>query len=140
MSWPAIVQMQWLAWFAAGRMLNGVAEGTALAAGTWVLLRVVRRLSAGTRFAAWFAVLLVMAALPLFGALRAGSGAAGSPGVSPLIVLPGWLAVCGFFIWAVLADIALARLVLGLGELRRLRRDCTAVDLSRLEPTLQKTL
>ena len=140
MSWPAITQMQWLAWSAAGRMLNGAAEGTALAAGTWVLLRVVRRLNASTRFAAWFAVLLVMASLPLFGALRAGSGAAGLPSLSPLIVLPGWLAVCGFLIWAVLAGIALARVGLGLGELRRLRRDCTAVDLNRLEPTLQKTL
>jgi beta-lactamase regulating signal transducer with metallopeptidase domain len=140
MSWPAIAEMQGLAWSAAGRMLNGVAEGTALAAGTWVLLRLGRRLNASTRFAAWFAVLLVMAALPLFGVLRAGRGAAGSPRVSPVIVLPGWLGASGFFIWAVLAGIALTRVGLGLGELRRLRRDCTAVDLSRLEPILKKTL
>jgi beta-lactamase regulating signal transducer with metallopeptidase domain len=138
MSWPAIAEMQWLTWFAAGRILNGVAEGTALAAGAWMLLRVVRRPNASTRFAVWFAVLLVMAALPFLGALI-GSGASAASSTS-LITLPAPWATWGLAVWAALAGVGLARLGLSFRQLRRLRRDCTAVDVSRLNPALRQAL
>ena len=55
-----------LAQFSAGRMLNGVAEGTALAVCAWMLLRVVRRPNSSTRFAVWFVVLLVSCGAALY--------------------------------------------------------------------------
>ena len=75
MNWHVVAEMQTLAHFSAGRMLNGVAEGTALAAAAWMLLRVVRRPNSSTRFAVWFAVLLVIAALPFIGLHRGGAAA-----------------------------------------------------------------
>jgi beta-lactamase regulating signal transducer with metallopeptidase domain len=140
MSWPAIADMQGLTWFAAGRILNGVAEGTALAVAAWMLLRVVRRPNASTRFAVWFGVLLAIAALPFFGALLVNGAPAGSARSPSLITLPASWATCGLAVWAALASVGLARVGLGFRELRRLRRDCMPVNLARLDPSLQQTL
>ncbi|MFZ3213316.1 MAG: M56 family metallopeptidase [Terriglobales bacterium] len=140
MDWSAVLELQTLAQFSAGRMLNGVAEGTALAAGAWMLLRVVRRPNSSTRFAVWFAVLLVTAALPFIGALRGGDAAAGSASSPSLITLPGWWAICGLAVWAALAGMGLARVGAGFWQLRRLRRECTALDLNHLDPAMRKTI
>ena len=138
MSWPALAEIGRFAQFAAGRMLNGVAEGTVLAAGVWILLRAVRRTNSSSRFAVWFAVLLAMAALPL---CMVRTGAAGSVVSSrSWIALPGWWAFGGLAIWAAIASVLLVRVGAGFRQVLRLRRECTAVDLSRLDPGLQKTL
>jgi len=136
-NWPAVAEMQRFAQVAAGGMLNSVAEGIVLAAGAWMLLRVARRLSSSTRFAVWFAALLAIAALPL---CAASAGGAGSGNSSSLITLPASWAVCALAAWAALAGLGLARVGAGFRQLRRLQRACTPVDLSRLDPALQKTI
>jgi len=140
MSWPVIADVPRLTWLAAGRIVNGVAEGTVLAAGAWMLLRVLRRPSASTRFAVWFTVMLVVAAFPLLGALLVKGFPTGSASSPSLIRLPLSWAVCGLATWAALAAMGLARLGLGFRQLRRLREDCEVVDLSRLDARLRKTL
>jgi len=140
MSWTVIADMQGLTWLAAGRILNGVAEATALAAGAWMLLRVLRLPNASTRFAVWFAAMLVVAAFPVFGALLVNTPAAGSASSPSLITLPASWAACGLAVWAALAGVGLARLGLSFRELRRLREDCKVIDLRCLDSSLQKTL
>ena len=62
---------QSLAQLMAGRTLNTVVEGFAVAGLSWCALRCFGARSAMTRFAVWFSTLLVIAALPLL--TRSGS-------------------------------------------------------------------
>ena len=47
--------------------MNCTAEGMVIALLAWLVLRAIGPQNSGTRFAVWFAALLGIAALPLFG-------------------------------------------------------------------------
>jgi len=59
------LHFQTVAQVVAGHGLNTLLEGMALAAVCWAALRCFGSRSSMTRFAVWFATLLVIAALPL---------------------------------------------------------------------------
>ena len=63
-----------LAQLSAERILNCTAEGIVIALLAWLLLRAMGPRNSGTRFAVWFAALLGIAALPLFGNWAATAG------------------------------------------------------------------
>ena len=63
------LNLQSLAQLSAERIINCTAEGMIIALLAWVLLRAIGPRNSGTRFAVWFAALLGIAALPLFGKL-----------------------------------------------------------------------
>ena len=63
----AALNLQSLAQLSAERILNCTAEGMVIALLAWLLLRAIGPQNSGTRFAVWFAALLGIAALPLFG-------------------------------------------------------------------------
>ena len=69
-----LLNLQSLAQLSAERILNCTVEGMVIALLAWLLLRAIGPRNSGTRFAVWFAALLGIAALPLFGAWAA-SGA-----------------------------------------------------------------
>ena len=56
------INLQSLAQLTAERILNCTAEGMVIALLAWLLLRAIGRQNSGTRFAVWFAALLVTAA------------------------------------------------------------------------------
>jgi len=72
----------------AGRLLNGLPAGVAIALAAWMVLRLVGQKNSSTRFAVWFAALLAIGISPLLGGVTA-SGM----GRAPEITVPGSWAV-----------------------------------------------
>jgi hypothetical protein len=126
------------------RVVNALPEGLLIVLFVWGLLRLLRRQNAGTRFAVWFLALLAVAALPLLAGVGEG-GRLLAPGMSwghlhPAITIPGSWARFAVIGWAIGASVGLARLGMGLWRLRQMRRSCTTMVASDLDPMLQKTL
>jgi beta-lactamase regulating signal transducer with metallopeptidase domain len=118
----------------AGRALNTIAEGVALAGFSWLMLRFVRTPSAVTRFAVWFSTLLAIVFMPVL--LRTGS-----PGMwqRPQFEIASSWASYLFMGWAVVATGLLIRLAGSLLHVRRLRRACREMD-ANTAPELFETL
>jgi Zn-dependent protease with chaperone function len=120
------VDFETVAQLAAGRGLNTVLEGFALAALSWTTLKVFRASSSMTRFAVWFSTLLVIAGLPFlsFG----GPPRLPSRSHMPELTLRSGWAMGIFLAWAVIASALLLRLVVSLVHLYRVRRASREVD------------
>ena len=121
-----MVDLQTVAQVAAGRGLNTVIEGFALATLSWVILRVFGARSSMTRFAVWFSTLLVIAGLPLFS--QASSPLLASGSRLPELTLSGTWAAGLFVLWGLIASVLLVRLGLSLRHVHALRRNCREVD------------
>jgi beta-lactamase regulating signal transducer with metallopeptidase domain len=123
--------------------------GRCLAGGFVILLiaglftRLLHRESSGTRFAVWFAALLAMGGIPLFAvawSLVRTSGVAGGNHGAAEITLPSSWALYLFLAWALIAAVALTRIVAGFFQVWRLRRRSAVVNTATLAPELQETL
>lgn len=137
MMWP---QLEIVAQVAIGRVLNSLPEGLLIALFAGMMLRILPRQNAGTRFAAWFVALLSVAALPFIGA---GTGAHSSLPVDvarPLITLPGPLGLILFLGWTSSVCLELLRLTTGLWRLRELRASCVEISATELDPAVRKTI
>jgi beta-lactamase regulating signal transducer with metallopeptidase domain len=138
---PAI-NLHAVAQFSAERMLNCIVEGVAIALFAWLLLRIIGlqnsgRQNSGTRFAVWLFTLFAIVALPFMGTVVP----AGSAGFSQsAIVVPSSWATYLFAVWALLAGCGLLRVAVGLWHVRRVRRNCAAIDNASFDPILQATL
>ena len=126
-----------MAQLSAERILNCTAEGVIIAVLAWLVLRAVGPQNSNTRFAVWFAALLGIATLPLFG--NWASGGAGLAQRSE-ITMPGSWALYIFAAWLLLAAAGLLRVGIGFWHLHRLRKGCVPVDVAALDPVLRKTL
>lgn len=131
------LNLQSLAQLSAERIINCTAEGIVIALLAWLLLRAIGPRNSGTRFAVWFAALLGIAALPLFGHWVSTSAGLAKPSG---ITMPSSSALYIFAAWLLLAAAGLFRVAIGFLHLHRLRRSCVLVDLATLDPLLQKTL
>jgi beta-lactamase regulating signal transducer with metallopeptidase domain len=131
-----VASIQSLAEFSAGRMLNCMAEGIGIALFAWISLRIMRK-NSGTRFAVWFLALLSIAVLPVFGSLRPDQSNVASHSE---ITIPGSWAWYLFAAWLIFSAVGLARVSVGLWQLRRLRKSCVAVDPEELDPAVRTTL
>jgi len=127
--------MQIIAQLGAERVVNSVPEGLLIAACAWLVLRVVGRQSAGTRFAVWFVSLLAIAAVPFVPSLS-GSGNV-AEGVHPGITLPESWGAALFAVWTLIATLAAIRVLIGLWKLRVLRKNCVVIATSELDPALR---
>ncbi len=121
-----IADFQTVAQVVAGRGLNTVIEGFALAGLSWAVLRVFGTRSSMTRFAVWFSTLLVIAGLPLLS--RASSPLHASGSHIPELTLSGNWAAGLFVVWALIASVLLVRMGLSLRHVHALRRDCSEID------------
>jgi beta-lactamase regulating signal transducer with metallopeptidase domain len=122
------------------RVLNSLPEGLLVALFAWLLLRLIGRQNAGTRFAVWFMALIAVVGLLFptgFGMKHMLPILAMSHGNSQIVVPVGW-AVVIFAVWALAAAAALARVAVGLWQVWTIRRSCTEVDLSQLEPEIKE--
>ncbi len=132
-----------LARMSSERIAYCLVEGTLVAAFAALLLRVVRRQNAGTRFAVWFSSLVAIAALPLLGAAGWPSMREIQPVTSPshfAITLPGSWALYLFCGWAGIASLALMRVGAGLWQIHALRKSCVPIDAQGLDPVVRATL
>jgi beta-lactamase regulating signal transducer with metallopeptidase domain len=129
--------LQSVAQVSAERILNCTVEGMVIALLAWLVLRAVGPQNSNTRFAVWFAALLGIATLPLFGNW-AGRGA-GMAQRSEITMPASW-ALYIFAAWLLVAAAGLLRVGLGFWHLHRLRKSCVPVDIATLDPVLGKTL
>ncbi len=119
---------------AAERLLFSLGVGTLLAAIVWLLLRVFPRKDSRTSFTVWFATLVIMAVLPVFGffvrnGVHARNGA--------VVTFSATWAQYIFFAWAGFACLGLLRVMVALWQVRRLRLEATGLELSALGPELR---
>ncbi|HTW46410.1 MAG TPA: M56 family metallopeptidase [Acidobacteriaceae bacterium] len=122
-----------------GRVLNSLPEGLLLALSAWLLLRVLGRQNARTRFAVWIVALTGVAVLPFLGGGASVAHAAGI-GSHAEFVVPAFAAILFISLWIPLAAIALARVLFGLWQVRAIRRECVEIDPATLAPALRDTL
>jgi beta-lactamase regulating signal transducer with metallopeptidase domain len=134
----AVLNLNEIARISAGRMANCILEGIAIGLFAWALLHVVGRRNSSTRFAVWFSSLLGIASMPVFSVV--GSDAVGAGNSASAITVPSSWALVIFCFWVMATGIALARVAVGLWQLRKLRQSCTAIDAASLGPVLQGTL
>ena len=129
--------LQSVAQLSAERILNCTAEGIVIALLAWLVLRAIGPQNSNTRFAVWFAALLGIATLPLFG-----NWAASGAGMAQRseITMPASWALYIFAAWLLMAAAGLLRVGLGFWHLHRLRKSCMPLDIATLDPVLRKTL
>src|SRR5215469_5028667 len=125
-------------------MIYGMLEGTALAFFVWLLLRLLPRQNAGTRFILWFSALLAMFFLPWLGVHSQPQSMAGAvTGVSSgfsLITLPVSWAFVLFGRWGLIASMNWARVVAGLWQIKSIRRSSDEIDQKTLSPEIAQLL
>ncbi|QNI34271.1 M56 family metallopeptidase [Alloacidobacterium dinghuense] len=137
MNWFA---MQSVAQVAVERVVNSLPEGILVALFAWLLLRLIGRQNSGTRFAVWFMALLAVVCLSLAGGWKLDVGTF-LPAISHLhsqIVVPAVWAVILLSSWAIVSTLAIARLLAGLWQVWAIRRSSKEIDLSQLDPNIQK--
>lgn len=119
-------------------------EGAILALFMWLLLRLLPRQNAGTRFLLWFTALVAILVLPfLRGAWPWRTTAASSRAVSSghaLITLSDSVAFYIFAAWAVFAGLGLMRVALGLWQVRKLRNNSQKIDLENINPAVKQAV
>src|SRR5262249_6348558 len=126
-------------WFAAQaleRMLYCVAEGTALAISTSLILRFAPRVNSHTRFVVRLSTLVAIALLPLLGAGWWPETVSSASPHSVITIPVSWAAYI-MMGWMLLASIGLLRVGAGLWQIRRLRRNCYPIDPQVLAPETQ---
>jgi beta-lactamase regulating signal transducer with metallopeptidase domain len=122
----------------AGRVLNTMAEGVAIAALTWVVVRLFGIRNSAIRFALFFSTQLAVVALPFF--VPPTSFSTSAPWQRPEVTAPSSWAIGLFVAWAVIAFLLLARLCVSLWHVGRLRRDSQEADLTILDKSLVNVL
>nr|WP_252263791.1 M56 family metallopeptidase [Paracidobacterium acidisoli] len=110
----------------------------------WLLLRVVGRRNAGTRFAVWFTTLLAIAALPFLDgpgnrhSLLAAAGVSGAAHAgSRFLTVPDFWGAILFGLWACITCGALILLAAGLWRVRVIRKSCRTLDGALMDTSLQ---
>jgi len=135
-------ELRGIAQTSATGMVDCLVLGTFVALLAGLVLRVTRRLDAGTRFSVYFASLMAIAAMPFMEAIWK-AHAASSPVAGPsriAVSLPSAWAIYLFGLWAALAAVASARVATGLWHLYRIRRTCVPIALDKLDSLVRETL
>ncbi len=87
----------------AERLVNSAVEGVVLALLAWLVLRLVPRQNAGTRFSIWMATLLSIATLPFAETLARIDRPVASSISHVSLMLPASWGIALFAVWAVVA-------------------------------------
>jgi beta-lactamase regulating signal transducer with metallopeptidase domain len=134
--------MTFFAQFAVARVFNSLPEGLLIAFCAWLLLRLMGRQNSGTRFSVWLIALAGVVALPLlagFSALRQDVPRL-LPHAHPGFAVPAFWAAVFFLLWIAIAVLGLARVAVGIWQVRQIRRNCTEVPPAELDPELRVLL
>lgn len=122
------------------RLLDSLMEGGAICLCAALILRVVPRQNAATRFAVWFSTLIAVAVLPWVGGAWLHTGVAHAAARQAAIALPGSWAIYFLVGWGLFALWFSLRLGWAIWHLNALRRHCIPVDPRELDPVVQETL
>jgi len=124
----------------AERLVNSFFGGLLLAALVWLVLRLVPRQNAGTRFSLWMAAMLSIATLPLAEAFSRADRPITSGASRAALTLPAGWGTALFLLWASISLLLLTRVVVGVVQLARLRNSAAQVDIAALEALPRQTL
>jgi beta-lactamase regulating signal transducer with metallopeptidase domain len=122
------------------RLLDSLIEGGVICLCAALILRLVPRQNAATRFAVWFSALLAVAFLPVVNGAWLHAGLANAAAGHAAIALPTSWAIYCVAGWGILALWLSVRLGRAIWHLNALRKSCIPVDPSELDPVLQRTL
>jgi beta-lactamase regulating signal transducer with metallopeptidase domain len=122
------------------RLLDSLIEGGVICLCAALILRLVPRQSAATRFAVWFSALVAIAFLPWVNGAWLHTGVANAAPGHAAIALPRSWAIYFLAGWGILAFWFSVRLGRAIWHLNALRKRCIPVDPSELDPVLQRTL
>ena len=121
------------------RAVQSLAEGTLIVFFAGIVLRFSRH-SAGTRFAVWFSSLVAIAVLPIIGGKLFSYPAPYYSSGHATITVSGRWAVYLLAAWALIAAWFLCGVIKAAWHLHALRRSCTPLQLTGLDPLLRETL
>jgi beta-lactamase regulating signal transducer with metallopeptidase domain len=122
------------------RLLDSLIEGGVICLCAALILRLVPRQNAATRFAVWFSVLVAVAFLPWVSGAWLRTDVANAAAGHAAIALPESWAIYFLTGWGLLALWFSLRLGRAIWHLNALRTTCIPVDPSELDPVLQRTL
>jgi beta-lactamase regulating signal transducer with metallopeptidase domain len=122
------------------RLLDSLIEGGAICVCAALILRVIPRQNAATRFAVWFSALMAVAVLPWVGGAWLHTGVAHAAARHAAIALPESWAIYFLVGWGLLALWFSLRLGWAIWHLNALRNNCIAVDPRELDPVVRETL
>src|SRR5215475_9987455 len=108
----------------AGRALNSIPAGLAIAAVAWLGLKAFRRRGSRIAFAVWFLALVGIAAVPFVPPVEP----AGAPGLSARVTVAAVWANVFFGTWLAVAGFAAMRLLVGIWKLWRLKREASPIS------------
>ena len=122
------------------RLLDSLIEGSAICVCAALILRMVPRQNAATRFAVWFSALVAIAILPWVSGAWLHTEVANVTAKHAAVALPESWAIYFLIGWGLLALWFSLRLGRAVWHLHGLRRNCIAIDPCELDPVLQQTL
>ena len=130
-------QLQVIASYSSLRLIDSIVAGLLLCLFAALLLRLMGRQNAATRFAIAFSALLAIALLPLTRSFLQPNAA--SSGTPSLVVPESW-ALYLFCGWAVIAMLLLARVARSVWHLHKLRSCCVPIDPAGMDSAIIDTL
>jgi beta-lactamase regulating signal transducer with metallopeptidase domain len=122
------------------RLLDSLIEGSVVCLCAALILRLLPRQNAATRFAVWFSALVAVAFLPWVSGAWLHTSMAHAAVRHAAIALPESWAIYFLAAWGLLALWFSLRLGRAICHLNALRKSCITVDPCELEPVLQQTL
>jgi beta-lactamase regulating signal transducer with metallopeptidase domain len=122
------------------RLLDSLIEGGVICLCAALIMRLVPRQNAASRFAVWFSALVAVAFLPWVNAGWLHADIANAAAEHAAIALPKSWAIYFLAGWGILALWFSLRLGRAIWHLTALRKSCIPVDPSELDPVLQHTL
>jgi len=134
------VSLNTMAEILALRLLDSLIEGGVICLCAAVILRLVPRQNAATRFAVWFSALVAVAFLPWVNGAWLHTGVANAAAGHAAITFPKSWAIYFLAAWGILALWFSLRVGRAICHLNALRKSCIPVDPSALDAVLQNTL
>jgi beta-lactamase regulating signal transducer with metallopeptidase domain len=131
--------MEKFALIAVERVINSLPAGLLIALGVSLLLRLMRQQNSGTRFAMWLIALVGIVSLPFLGISGPGQHIVNFHSHSEFVV-PSFWALAFLMVWAPVACAAIARVAVGLLQIRQIRKSCTEIYPANLDPALRTLL
>ena len=122
------------------RLLDSLIEGGAICLCVGLILRIISRQNAATRFAVWFSALMAVALLPWISGGWPHTGVARAAARQAAIALPESWATYFLVGWGLFALWFSLRLGWAIWHLHALRRNGIAVDRDELDPVVRETL
>jgi beta-lactamase regulating signal transducer with metallopeptidase domain len=134
--------IEWIVQASAAGIVRSLLEGTAIALLAALAVRLSGPHSSKTRFGVWFSALMTIAVLPFLTSVDLSHGAELSSrnNIHCALTVPLSWALYLFGAWLLITVFGLLRIASGLLQMRALRKTCSEIDSSELDPLMRELL